>query len=182
MSEPMERVQTRIVWQDKAWRLRVDRLRLPNGRQVEQGFIEHPGAVVLVPLRMVGNEPEVLMLRQYRPALEATALELPAGTRGWDEDWLVCAQRELREETGFRARSFTPLGQIWPAPGVSNELMALYLATDLEADPLPHDADELLEVDPMLLRELVTLARDGGIQDAKSVVAILRAAHYLQMT
>lgn len=177
----MERVETRVVWQGKAWRLRVDRLRLPNGREVEHGLIEHPGAVALAPLRVVDGAPELLMLRQYRPALGATILELPAGTRGWDEEWLVCAQRELREETGFRARSFTPLGQIWPAPGVSNELIALYLATGLEADPLPRDEDELLEIQFMPLQELVTLARSGGLQDAKSVVAILRAAHYLQI-
>ena len=103
-------------------------------------------------------------------------MELPAGTRGWDEDWLLCAQRELQEETGYRADTLTPLGEIWPAPGSSNELMKLYLATGLHADPLPADADEEIVVQPMLLAELVQMAQNGRIRDAKSVVGLWRAA------
>lgn len=167
-----------VAWQGKSWRLRVEQDTV-NGRAVERAFIDHPGAVVLVPLRYRAEEPEVLMLRQYRPALRQTILELPAGTRGWDEAWLACAQRELREETGFRAADFAPLGKVWPAPGVSNELMAVYLATGLTADPLPQDADEVIEVAPTPLRILVQMAQDGRLQDAKSVVGILRTAVHL---
>ena len=87
---------SRIVWQGK-WRLRVDSFRLADGQLYERGFIDHPGAVVLVPLLPSDDGPRVLMLRQYRPALERTILELPAGTREADEPWLTCAQRELRE-------------------------------------------------------------------------------------
>ena len=119
------------------------------------------------------------MLRQYRHVLDQTILELPAGTRDWDEDWLTCAQRELREETGYRAEKFTPLGHIWPAPGISDELMHLYLAEILTPDPLPGDEDEAIEVTPMLLNDLVEMAWNGRMQDAKSVVGILRTAHYL---
>ncbi len=107
-------------------------------------------------------------------------MELPAGTRGWQEDWLVCAQRELREETGQRAEKLTDLGEIWPAPGLSNERMRLYVAQELSADPLPGDADEQIEVTPMLLSELVTMTYDGRIQDAKSIVGILKTAAFLQ--
>ena len=104
---------------------------------------------------------------------------MPAGTRGWDEDWLVCAQRELREETGHRAETFTPLGQLWPAPGISDELMQLYLAETLSLAPLPGDEDEAIELTPMPLAELVEMAWNGRLQDAKSVVGILRTAHFL---
>ena len=123
---------SRIVWQGK-WRLRVDSFRLADGQLYERGFIDHPGAVVVVPL-LPGDDgdgahgPQVLMLRQYRPALERTILELPAGTRETGEPWLECAQRELREETGQRAASFVPLGEVWAAPGLTNERMALFLA------------------------------------------------------
>jgi ADP-ribose pyrophosphatase len=170
---------SRIAWQGSSWRLRVESVLLPGGATLERGVIEHPGAVVLVPLRSANGEPEVFMLRQYRHAIAETILELPAGTREWNEDWLVCAQRELREETGYRAATFTPLGEIWPAPGLSDELMAIYLATNLSLDPLPSDVDELIAVQPMPLGHLVAMAQDGRLQDAKSIIGILRANVFL---
>lgn len=176
----IKRTSSRQIWQqDDGWRLRLDRLQLANGRFIEKGAIEHPGAVVLVPLHSLASGSEILILRQYRHVLDQTILELPAGTRGWEEDWLACAQRELREETGYRAEKFTSLGQVWPAPGLSDELMHLYLAETLTPDPLPGDEDEAIEVTPMLLADLVEMAWNGHLQDAKSVVGILRAAHYL---
>ena len=174
----MDFQQSRLVWEGK-WRVRVDTFRLADGRLYERGAIEHPGAVVLVPLRLGGSGPEVLMLRQYRPALGLTILELPAGTREPKEPWLSCALREWREETGFRAESMTALGEIWPAPGLSDERMALFLAEGLSADPLPMDVDEEIVVEVWPLAELVVMALDGRLEDGKSVAAILRAAHHL---
>lgn len=169
----------RVLWQGPTWRLVARRVTLPAGTTIEQPAIDHPGAVVLIPLRETNGAPVVLMLRQFRFAVGETLLELPAGTRGWGEDWLQCAQRELREETGYRAESFTPLGELWPAPGLSNELMKLYLASGLIPDPLPADDDEVIQLQPMPLDELVTLATDGRIRDAKSIIGLLRAARYL---
>lgn len=174
----METIQTRIAWEGK-WRLRVDSLRLASGEILERGLIEHPGAVVLLPLLPRAGDYDVLMLRQGRPALRRAILELPAGTREPDEPWLACAQRELREETGYRAATFTPLGEIWPAPGISDERMALFLATGLTADPLPMDVDEEIAVETWPLADLVQMALDGRLEDGKSVVAVLRAAHHL---
>ncbi len=176
----IKRTSSCLLWQQEdSWRLRLDKLQLPNGRFLQKAAVEHPGAVVLVPLRASANGTELLMLRQYRHVLDQTILELPAGTRGWNEDWLACAQRELREETGHRAEKFTPLGQIWPAPGISDEIMHLYLAETLTPDPLPGDEDEAIEVTPMSLADLVEMAWNGRLQDAKSIVGILRASHYL---
>lgn len=173
---------TRIAWQqDRSWRLRVETAVLPDGRSYEDAFIDHPGAVVLVPLQQIDGQPRILILRQFRRALGATILELPAGARGWDEDWAECAQRELQEETGFRAGKITPIAEIWPAPGLSNELMVIYLATDLRPDPLPQDADEQIEVQAIPLAELITMAQDGRIRDAKSIIGILRTADYLEI-
>ena len=125
-------------------------------------------------------EEQVLMLSQYRLALEQWIMELPAGTREPGEEWLLCARRELREETGYQAESWRSLGQVWPAPGLSNELMAIYLASDLSEAPLPPDPDEEIEVRPYPLDELVAMALDGRLQDAKSVVGILRAVAALK--
>ncbi len=174
----MELLQTRIVWEGK-WRIRVDSFRLDDGRVYERGAIEHPGAVVLAPLVVLDDTPALLMLRQYRPALGKTILELPAGTREPAEPWPVCAQRELREETGYRAADLVPLGEVWAAPGLSDERMALFLALELVADPLPMDIDEEIAVEIWPLAELVAMAIDGRLEDAKSVVAVLRANHFL---
>jgi len=168
------------AWQGNSWRLLIQPVQLPDGKTIEKGIIDHPGAVVIVPLRETAAGPEVIMLRQYRLALDATILELPAGTRGWQEDWLACAQRELREETGCRAGHFQALGHCWPAPGLSNEIMAIFLATELQSDPLPQDGDEIIAIQPVLLHDLVKMALEGQLQDAKSVVGILRTAFFLQ--
>ncbi len=166
-----------ILWQKPdSWRLEISSATLPNGQTVEHAQIRHPGAVVLVPLTA---DHHILMLRQYRVALAQTILELPAGTRGWTEDWEACAQRELREETGYRAGQITPLGDIWPAPGSSDELMRLYLMRDLTPAPLPLDEDEVLEVVPLPLADVVAMSFDGRVQDGKSVVGLLRTARYL---
>ena len=176
----MEIIHSRIVWEGK-WRLRVETLRLDDGRQFERGAIEHPGAVVIAPLLPdVDGAPQLLMLRQYRHTLDQTILELPAGTREAGEPWLACAQRELREETGYRAARFVPLGEIWPAPGLTDERMALFLAMDLTPDPLPMDADEVMTVEPWPLAALVEMAQDGRLEDGKSVVAVLRAAREIK--
>jgi len=176
----VQKIRSQHIWQQEdGWRLRLDTLKLPNGSSVEKAAVEHPGSVMLVPLLLLASEPQVLMLRQYRHALDQTILELPAGTRGWDEEWLACAQRELREETGHRAATFTSLGHIWPAPGISDELMHLYLAETLTPAPLPGDEDEVIEVTPMPLALLVEMAWNGRLQDGKSIVGILRTAHYL---
>jgi len=176
----MKPPSSQIVWQGESWHLRVDTLPLPDGTAVTRGIIVHPGSVVLVPVRPSATGLEVLMLRQYRLSLDSTILELPAGTRHWQEPWLACAQRELREETGFRAAQFSSLGEVWPAPGLTDEMMHIYLAQDLVPDPLPGDVDETIEVTPMPLAELVQMAQDGRLQDAKSVVALWRTAVYLR--
>jgi ADP-ribose pyrophosphatase len=170
----------KIAWRGDSWQLLVHSIQLPDGSTIEKGSIEHPGAVVIVPLRETAAGPEVIMLRQYRLALDESILELPAGTRGWQEEWLACAQRELREETGYRAGRFQSLGHCWPAPGLSNEIMAIFLATELQSDPLPQDGDEIIDLEPILLDELVKMALNGQLQDAKSVVGILRTAFHRQ--
>jgi ADP-ribose pyrophosphatase len=121
------------------------------------------------------------MLRQYRVALGQTIWELPAGTRGWEEPWEACAQRELREETGYSAGEFISLGEIWPIPGSSDELMRLYLVRELTPAPLPPDEDEELEVVPLPLAEAIAMCWDGRLQDAKTIVTLLRAAHLLEI-
>jgi len=167
----------RTAWQNSKWRLDIYDLTKPNGELVETAVVRHPGAVMMVPIT---EEGKVLMLRQYRLPLDQIILEIPAGTKeSKNEPWLECAQRELREETGFRADNFVDLGILWPMPGSSDEEQKLFLATGLTPDPLPQDFDEQIEVVEMDLDELCTMPLNGRIQDSKSGLSLLRAKHYL---
>ncbi|MGH2536246.1 MAG: NUDIX domain-containing protein [Candidatus Promineifilaceae bacterium] len=166
----------RVVWQGDAWQLKAVATRLADGRLVEKGLVDHPGSAVIVPLA-AGR---VLALRQYRLSLEQTIFELPAGTRRPGESWLACAGRELREETGYRAAEWAELGFIWPSPGLSNEVMALFLARRLTPAPLPADPDEAISLAWLGLGELARQALNGRLADAKSALAVLRAAAALR--
>lgn len=175
----IEQRGSRVIWDDK-WRVLVHTLALPDGRTIERATVDHPGAVVLVAARPSPEGIEVLVLRQYRLALGRVILELPAGTREPGEPWEQCAQRELREETGHSAGRLVSLGEVWPAPGLSNERMALFLALELASDPLLPDEDEQIQLVTMPLAELVAMAFDGRLEDAKSIIGALRAARYLE--
>ena len=165
------------LWQGSAWRLVGREIHLPGGVTRKKPIIDHPGSVVLLPLL----EDRVVMVWQYRLALDQSILELPAGTRHAGEAWEECAQRELREETGYRAAQFVSLGHIWPGPGLTNEQMRLYLATGLTLDPLPQDEDEQIEIRLLPLEPLLRMALDGDLEDAKSIIGIIRAAHHLKI-
>ncbi len=160
---------------DGKWTFRVDRIRLDDGYEMDLAMVDHPGSVVLVPI--LGKN--VLMIRQFRPVLGSTILELPAGTLDKGEDPFDGAQRELREETGYRAAKLTLLSKVAPSPGVSNEIMHILLATELSEDPLPMDEDEVIELMPLPLSDLLEQAVVGDLIDAKSVVGLVQAQRYL---
>lgn len=152
--------------------VRRDRVLLPNGHTSTREIVEHPGGVGILALDKDGT---VLLVRQYRYAFGRTLLEIPAGKREPGEEPFVTARRELREETGVTADSWTPLGALIASPGCYDEVLYLYLAQDLrygEADP---DEDEFLSVERMGLEELVCRCMDGEITDAKTVCAVLKA-------
>ena len=170
----------RTAWDSEKWRLDIYDLTKPNGEKVETAVVRHPGAVILVPIDENGD---VLILKQYRLPLDQTILEIPAGTReSKSEAWEVCAQRELREETGYRADELIDLGIMWPLPGTSDEELKLFVATGLTYDPLPQDFDEEIEVVRMGLDELCAMALDGRLQDMKSCTAVLRVKHHLSLS
>lgn len=169
------------AWQGSSWRLDVQEYQTTTGKKVEKGQIIHPGSVLLIPLRQGQSELELLLIRQYRPSLGQFILELPAGGKDHaDEAWLTCAQRELQEETGFRAEHFFPLGEIWLAPGLTNERMQMFIATHLTPSPLPQDLDEQIELAPMPFSQALHWAETGQFTDAKTVVGIWRTAVYLR--
>ncbi|MFV2063052.1 MAG: NUDIX domain-containing protein [Chloroflexota bacterium] len=158
---------------------RIDTIEDPDGQRHVREIVEHPGAVCIIPV----VDDEVIMVRQFRTPIARVLLELPAGKLdlmpdGSTEDPDLAAPRELGEETGFHARRWRPLGRFWTAPGFSNELMHLYLATELEAieDYAGPDEGELLDLVRMPWRDAVAMAEAGDIADAKTLIGLLRLA------
>lgn len=140
-----------------------------NGLTVDLDVIRHPGATAIVPLA----DPETLiLLRQYRHAVGSFIWEIPAGTLDAGENPLQCARRELAEETGYRARQWTPVGCIFPVPGYSDEQIHVYLARELTPAPRALDPDEILDVHPVSVAEARRMMQDGRIQDAKTIAGL----------
>lgn len=152
--------------------VRRDRVLLPNGHTSMREIVEHPGGVGILALDRDGT---VLLVRQYRYAFGRTLLEIPAGKREPEEEPFATARRELREETGVTADSWTPLGSLIASPGCYDEVLYLYLAQDLRYGDTDPDEDEFLRVERMSLDELARRCIDGEITDAKTVCAVLKA-------
>ncbi len=176
MDNTIQVLERTYVFQGRVFRVRQDRVRLPNRREAVLDIVEHRGAVVILP---VDDRNRVWFVRQYRHAVGGFLRELPAGTLEPDEPPETCARRELREEIGMQARSWTFLGTFYPAPGYTTERMLAYLARDLEPAPLPRDEDELIEVEPVPWAQLWQDLRAGRLQDAKTLATLLLALPYL---
>jgi ADP-ribose pyrophosphatase len=175
---PFELLKTEIVYPGRAFTIRRDTLRLPDGHEARFDIVEHVGSVVILPLDDHGN---LLFVRQYRHASGKNLLELPAGTLDEGEAPESCARREVREETGMAAGQLDHLGGFYLAPGYSTEYMHVYLATGLHPDPLEADADEFLAVESVPLGTALVMAKRGEIPDAKSLAAILLAQSRLEV-
>lgn len=165
-------ISSEIIYTGRAFTIRRDRVRLPDGRQTNLDIVEHIGSVVILP---VTDDGHVLFVRQYRHAAGLDLLELPAGVLNENESPEVCAHREIREETGMAAANLESLGGFYLAPGYSTEYMHVFLATDLSPNPLAADADEFLSVEKIALTDVMTMPARGLLPDAKSLAALLLA-------
>lgn len=157
--------------------LRVDTVELPSGRRTKREIVEHGGCIAVVAIHADGR---VLLVRQYRKAVEEALLEIPAGTLEAGEEPLDCARRELEEETGFAADEWRKLGFFYTSPGFCTEGMHVYLATGLRPANRQPDEDEIIEVVPVPLSEAAALVASGEIHDAKSVAGLLMALRAIQ--
>jgi ADP-ribose pyrophosphatase len=168
-----ERLGTREIYRGRTFDVDIDQVRLPNGMEVELELVHHRGAAAVVPVLDDGT---VLLVRQYRHATGGWLLEIPAGKLDHGESPETCANREAEEEVGYRPSKLDPLGWIWSSPGFCDEKIWLYLATGLESTKQVLEEDEVLHVERLPLKEAVEQALSGEIHDAKSAVALLRAA------
>lgn len=165
-------VRTDYPYKGKILSLRVDKVLLPNGEEAYRETIEHGGVVAIVPFV---SESKIVLIKQYRHAIEEDILEIPAGLLECGEDIYKCAARELTEETGFKAAKLEKLMEYYPAPEFSNQLTYIFKATSLKEVGAKLDEDEFLEVITMDLDEAIKLVGEGRIRDSKTIIGLLLA-------
>ena len=174
------RIDSLRVYTGKVISLDVDRVRFPDGSVGEMEMVRHPGASAVVPFISdpAGADPQVLLIRQYRYAAEGYLYEIPAGRLNAGEDPRDCAVRELKEETGCSAERMEQLFTMYTTPGFTDEKIHLFMATGLTAGETKHEADEFLELQPVLLSQALQMVESGEIQDAKTALGLLFAAGF----
>ncbi|MBI2871982.1 MAG: NUDIX hydrolase [Chloroflexi bacterium] len=169
-------IQSDRVFEGQVVGLRVDQVRLPDGRMSRREIVEHRGATCMVALDADKN---VLLVQQYRKPTEQVLLEVPAGTLEPGESPEECARRELEEETGYTARQIEPLADFYTSPGFCTERIFAYLATDLRPASRKLDEDEAIELVRVPFVQAVEMAYRGEIRDAKTIASLLLAAQRL---
>lgn len=167
----IERLDRQLVAKGAILDYYRDTVKIPNGHVAKWDFIKHQGAAAILP---VTSEHKLLLVRQYRNALDRFVLEIPAGgLEGPDEPTMDAAIRELEEETGYRAEHVEPLMSIYPTVAYSNEKIDIYLATGLTKSVRHLDEDEFIDVEEWELKDLEEMIYSGKLQDSKTVSAIL---------
>lgn len=172
---PLERARVNGIeekYRGRLFAFQVEDITLPNGKRTEAGIVRHPGSTGIVPFADDGS---VVMTYQYRHAVGQYLLEIPAGTLEKGESPLVCAQRELEEETGFTATEWLPMATIHILPAYSDEVIHLFLATGLKAASQHLDQDEILQVVHYPWEALMQMLEAGMITDGLTVLALQQA-------
>jgi len=153
-----------------------DEVELPNGHKSTREWIKHPGASSVIPLL---PDNQIILVKQYRYPMGCVTLEVPAGKLDGDEDPIICAERELSEETGYTAEKIWKLTTIATTVGFSNEVIHLYAATNLTAGKQHPDEDEFINTVKIPLTAAVQMVESGKIIDCKSIISILLLAKHL---
>lgn len=183
MSETPGKLDSRPVHDGRIVNLSIDTVRFPDGSVGELEMIRHSGASAVLPILSdpAGDDPQILLIRQYRYASGGFMLEVPAGRPDQPgEDWEVCARRELREETGLDAGELRFMTTIFTTPGFTDEQIRLYMATDCtRVEDTKLDHDEFIEPVSLSMSDALARVRDGEITDGKTICCILYAAGFL---
>jgi len=174
------RVSSRRVYAGRIVNLDIDTVRFPNGSVGELEMIRHPGAAAVVPFLgdPMGDDPQILLLKQYRYAAEEFLYEVPAGRLDLGERPLDCARRELMEETGCEAERIEQLYTFYTTPGFTDEKIHAFMAVGLTRGESRHETDEFITVETMTLSHALGLIEKGEIKDAKTALSILFAAGF----
>jgi ADP-ribose pyrophosphatase len=174
------RVASRRIHTGRIVHLDVDTVRFPDGSTGEMEIFRHPGASAVVPFLSDprGEDPQLLLIKQYRYAGGGYLYEIPAGRLDAGEDPAECARRELREETGCTAERVERLTSILTTPGFCDEVIHLFMAVGLTAGDHEREADEFLTVETVPLSRALTMIEGGEIRDGKTICGVLYAAGF----
>jgi ADP-ribose pyrophosphatase len=170
-----ETLSSRKVFEGRALKLRVDTVKLPNGRETTREIVEHENCVAIVALDAADN---ILLVRQFRKPVEKDLLEIPAGGIDPGETPEDAVRREMREETGFLPQKVAKLGGFYSSPGFCTEYLHLYLAGDLVSSPLHAEDSESISLIRVPLNQIPGLIASGAICDAKSIAGLLTFREY----
>jgi ADP-ribose pyrophosphatase len=168
--DKIEKLDHRLVYSGRVVTLVVDRIREPGGMEVEREVVRHSGAAVMLPIT---NDNRLVLVRQYRYAVGCHLWEVPAGTMSEGERPEETALRELVEETGFYPNLLEKLVAFYPSPGFSDEVMHLFLATELEQRTACPDEDETIELGLFTSDEITRMVSQGEIQDGKTILGLM---------
>ena len=180
MNDSPGMVSSSPIYEGRVISLSEDAVRFPDGSTGNLAIVRHPGASAVVPFLSDphGQNPTVLLIRQYRYAAGGYLLEIPAGRFDADETPESCARRELLEETGCSAGTIAHLTTVFTTPGFCDERIHLFMASELRQGVAKREADEFIETITMPLSEVLERIEKGDIVDAKTIIALLYAAGY----
>ncbi|MEK5441965.1 MULTISPECIES: NUDIX hydrolase [unclassified Fredinandcohnia] len=169
-------IKREVLFEGKIIDLHIEEVELPNGHTSKRELIKHPGAVAIL---AITDEKKIVMVQQYRKALDKVIVEIPAGKLEKGEAPEITARRELEEETGYDCETLTPLISFYTSPGFADELVHLFIAKDLKKieNPASLDEDEFVDVLEVSLEEALELLSEKKIYDAKTAYAV----QYLQL-
>ncbi|MCX7845049.1 MAG: NUDIX hydrolase [Dictyoglomaceae bacterium] len=162
-------LKEKLLYKGKIVNIKEIEVELPNGRIGKREIVEHPGAVAILPIDQDGN---ILFVKQYRMCAREILLEIPAGKLNYGEEPYQCAMRELEEETGYRAKKLELIHSFYTSPGISNEVLYLFVAKDLEKTQVNYDEDEFIEIISIKKENLEALLKECEIKDAKTLIAV----------
>lgn len=174
------RQSSRRVYNGRVINVDVDTVRFPNGSTGELEMVRHPGASAVLPFLTdpAGDDPQILLIKQYRYAADDFIYEIPAGKLDGDEDPRLCAERELREETGCTAQRIEHLYTFFTTPGFTDERIHAFMATGLKHGATSHEKDEFMSLETVTLSRALELIQSGELKDAKTALTILYAAGF----
>lgn len=169
-------MKTEKIYEGKMLNLRIDTVELPDKKYSKREIVEHPGAVAIVALT---NQNEIVLVKQYRKAVERELLEIPAGKLEIGEEPKETAIRELKEETGYTSSKIEYLLEFYTSPGFSNEKIYLFLANELIEGQAEPEKDEYIELVKVKLEDLIDMIDKGEIIDSKTIIGAMVARDYL---
>ncbi|BAS55834.1 MULTISPECIES: NUDIX hydrolase [Leptolyngbya] len=177
-SEPPQLLKQRLLYKGRKFNFEVNHLRLPNRAEGDWECIRHPGGALVIPVTPDGK---LVLVKQYRFAVQRRLYEFPAGTVEKGEDPLETVQREIQEETGYTSENWKKLGEFFLAPGYSDEVIYAFLATDVTIvdQPPPQDDDEDIETVLMSAQEVEAAIHAGDLADSKSISSFFLARSLL---